>query len=319
MLAELRPDVVSVCSPAAYHKAHTLAALSAGAHVLCEKPLTPRYADAVEMFDAAKAAGRHLLVGQSMRFYNQIEAAKEFASSGELGDMYCAEAARLRRRGVPRHGLFHMREHSGGGVLYDMGTHMLDTVLWVMGNPAVVAASGVTYRKLATREEGLLTSRVESGAFAGVFNPRPYDRREFDVDDMASAFVRLEGGGSISMQVSWAANVPDSAGGVWITGTEGGVHFDPRFPEVRLIRNMGRYQVDITPKVPAPERDHPFYAHWKEVAHFVRVIRGEEELIVRREEVLNATRALEAIYQSAAEGREIRLDGAVARSMGGGA
>ncbi len=309
MLAELRPDVVSVCSPAAYHKQHTLAALRAGAHVLCEKPVTPKYEDAVEMFDAASASGRHLFVGQSMRFYNQIAAARELAASGELGEMYCAEASRLRRRGVPRHGLFHIRAHSGGGVLYDMGTHVLDTVLWVMGNPAVVAASGMTYNKLAVRDEGLLTSTVEGGAFAGVFDPRPYDIREFDVDDMAAAFLRLENGGTISMQVSWAANLPDSAGGVWIVGTEGGVQFDPRFPELKLIKNMGRYQVDIAPKIPAPEPNHPFYAHWKEVAHFIRVIRGEEELVVRRAEVLNSVRALEAIYQSAAEGREIRLNG----------
>jgi predicted dehydrogenase len=311
MLEEVRPDVVSVCSPAAYHKQHTLAALAAGAHVLCEKPLTPHYADAVEMFDAAAAARRHLFVGQSMRFYNQVEAVREFAAAGELGEMYCAQASRLRRRGVPQHGVFHIRAHSGGGVLYDMGTHVLDMVLWIMGNPTVVSASGVAFRKLAHRDEGLLTSQAESGAFAGVFEPRPYDRREFDVDDMAAAFLRLEGGGSISLQVSWAVNLPESAGGVWIAGADGGVQFDPRFPDVKLVRNLGRYQVDITPKIPPPEPNHPFYAHWKQAAHFVRVIRGEEELRVRPAEVLNATRALEGVYRSAEEGREVRLDAAV--------
>jgi predicted dehydrogenase len=315
MLEQVRPDVVSVCSPAAYHKEHTLAALRAGAHVMCEKPLTTVFCDAVEMFDTARRAGRILFVGQSMRFYNQIAAAREFAAAGELGAMYCAQAARLRRRGVPSHGLFHMKAHSGGGVLCDLGTHVLDTVLWIMGNPTVVAASGMTYQKLAPFEEGLITSEAERGAFAGLFDPRPYDAREFDVEDMASAFLRLENGGTISMQVSWAANVPDSAGGVWIAGTRGGAHFDLRNQDFRLVRNMGRYQVDITPKIPPPEPNRPFYAHWKEVAHFIRAIRGEEELIVRPAEVLNSVRALEAVYRSAAEGREIRLQDADVQSL----
>jgi predicted dehydrogenase len=307
MLEELQPDAVSVCSPAGYHREHVIAAVRAGAHVLCEKPATRCYDDAVRMFEAAEAAGKHLFVGQSMRFYNQIAAAREFAASGELGEMYCAQAARLRRRGVPTHGLFHMKAHSGGGVLCDLGTHILDTVLWIMGNPAVVAANGVTFQKLATCEEGLVTSEAEKGAFAGLFDPRPYDTREFDVEDMASAFLRLENGGSISMQVSWAANVPDAAGGVWIAGTKGGVYFDPRSADLKIVKNMGRYQVDISPKLAPPAPNHPFYAHWKEVAHFVRVIRGEEELMVRRAEVLNSVLTLESLYRSAAEGREIRL------------
>jgi predicted dehydrogenase len=307
MLDDLHPDAVSVCSPAAYHKQHTLAALRAGAHVLCEKPLVPSYDDAVELFDAAAAAHRLLFVGQSMRFYNHIAAAREFAVAGELGDMYCAEAARLRRRGIPLHGAFHIRSQSGGGVLYDTGSHILDSVLWVMGNPTVTAASAITFRKLALRDEGLLLSAAEAGSFAGTFNPRPSQEREFDVEDMATTFLRLENGGCISMQVSWAANVPDAANSVWIAGTEGGVQFDPRIPELKVVKNMGRYQTDVSPKIPAPEPDHPFYAHWKEVAHFVRAIRGEEEIIVRRAEVLNCIRALEALYRSAAEGREIPL------------
>ena len=108
-----------------------------------------------------------------------------------------------------------------------------------------------------------------------------------NVEDMASAFLRLDNGGVITLRVSWAANVPDSAGGVLIMGTQGGLEFDPRKLDLRLVKNMGRYQVDITPKLPPPQPDHPFYAHWKEIAHFVRAIRGEEELCVKKEEALN--------------------------------
>lgn len=316
MLAELEPDVVSVCTPAGCHKEQVVMALKAGAHVLCEKPLAIASADVEEMFKAAGKSKRHLLVGQSMRFYNQVFAAKEFAASGQLGEMYCADAARLRRRGVPTHGSFHVKALSGGGVLYDLGVHMLDLVLWIMGNPKVVAVSGMTYTKLANRNEGLITSAAESGAFAGGVNSRSYDYRKFDVEDMATAFLRLENGGSINLKVCWAANVPDSAGGVLIMGTDGGLSFDPRVLDLRVVRNMGRYQVDVTPKLMPPEPNHPFYAHWKEVAHFIRVINGEEELCVKKEEALNVIRSLEAIYRSAAEGREVRLDKTAGKTRG---
>lgn len=308
MLRELAPDVVSICTPAGCHKEQAIAALRSGAHVLCEKPLAIASEDASEIFSAAEESGRHLLVGQSMRFYNQVAAAKAFAADGQLGDVYCADAARLRRRGIPTHGTFHIKNLSGGGVLYDLGVHMLDMVLWIMGNPRVVAVSGATYSKIGTRNEGLITSSAESGAFAGGVSSAAYDAAKFDVEDFASAFLRLETGGHINLKVCWAANVPDSAGGVMIMGTEGGLSFDPRVLDLRVVRNMGRYQVDITPKIMPPEPNHPFYAHWNEVAHFARVIRGEEEACVKKAEVLNVMRALEAIYRSAKEGREVRLD-----------
>lgn len=308
MLKELSPDVVSVCTPAGSHKEHAEAALRAGAHVLCEKPLTITSRDAADLFKAAQESDRHLLVGQSMRFYNQVAAAKAFAAGGQLGDIYCADVARMRRRGIPTHGSFHIKELSGGGVLVDLGVHMLDTVLWVMGNPKVVAVSGATYSKIGPRNENLITSSVESGAFAGGVSSASYDAATFNVEDFASAFLRLDNGGTIHLKVCWAANIPDSAGGVMIMGTEGGLSFDPRVLDLRVIKNMGRYQVDITPKILPPEPNHPFYAHWHMIAHFVRVIKGTEEICVKKEEALNVMRALEAIYQSAKEGCEIRLD-----------
>ena len=300
MLRDLEPDIVSVCTPNCSHKEWTLAALQSGAHVLCEKPIAPGYQDAVEMYEAAEAAGKVLFVGQSVRFGNETRAAKEFADTGQLGEMYYAETSSMRRRGVPTWGMFHIKEHNAGGPIYDLSVHSLDALLWIMGNPTVVAVSGVTYTKLANRDEGLITSLADSGAPIGVFNPRPYDYREFDVEDMAAGFLRLENGAAISIKSSWAANVPPGVGGTTILGTEGGLSLRP----LTLVRNMGSYQVDVTPKVPA-DPNVPFYGHWKETRHMLNVIRGREELCVKREEVLNVIRALEGLYRSAQEGREI--------------
>jgi predicted dehydrogenase len=307
MLAESKPDIVSVCTPNCHHKQHALLALRNGAHVLCEKPMAVSLAEALEVFETADAVNRTVFVAQSLRFYNAIAAAKEFAASGQLGEMYFAETSVWRRRGVPTWGRFHIQADSGGGPLFDLGVHLLDATLWMLDNPKVVAASGTTYARLGGRDEGLLTSLAESGAPIGVFNPRPYRREEFDVEDMAAGFLRLENGATISLRVSWAANAPDGMGGTLVLGTDGGLWIDAALQEVKLLRNLGRYQVDVTPKLPAPEPNVPFYGHWKLTSHVARVLRGEEEPIVKRPEVLNVIGALEALYRSAAEGREIRL------------
>jgi predicted dehydrogenase len=172
-----------------------------------------------------------------------------------------------------------------------------------MGNPTVTAVSGVTFTRLANRDEGLATSLADSGAPLGVLTPRPYDYHDFDVEDMAAGFIRLDGGGAVAFKTSWAANIPKNTGTTMILGTEGGLVLDP----LTLVTNTGSYPVNIEPQVPS-DRNVAFSGHWEETAHFVKVIRGEEELLVRPQEVLNVMGTLDALYQSAAEGHEVRLD-----------
>lgn len=304
MLSELEPDIVSITTPNQYHKEATIEALKAGANVLCEKPITTNYADAVQMFETAKMVGKTLMVGQSSRFSNATMAAKQFAVSGQLGDMYFAETSTMRRRGIPTWGVFHMKAHSGGGPIYDLGVHMLDSLLWILGNPRVVAVSAIANNRLTKTGEQLITTLGSSGAPIGVYYPRPYDASEFDVEDFAAAFLRLETGGAIACKVSWAANIPaEGISDTLILGTKAGLRLNP----LTLYSSLGHYMADYKPLVP-PDMDVPFAGHWGETAHFVRFLRGEEELIVKPEEVLNVMRALDALYLSAEKGCEVRLD-----------
>lgn len=303
MLAALRPDIVSVCTPNAYHAQYAVAALEAGCHVFCEKPIATSLAEAQAMYAAAERAGRVLMVSQTMRWGPQQIAAKQLAQKGTLGEIYYAETAAMRRRGTPQWGQFHIKSASGGGPVYDLGVHILDSLLWIMGNPRVTAVSAVTYAKLARQDEQLLTSLAASGAPVGVYNPRPFARAEFDVEDMAAAFIRLETGATIAFKTSWAANVPDGWGGTMIVGDRAGLQFDP----LTLHGAVGAYQADITPLVPS-QPDIPFYGHWLAAEHLLHVLRGQQELIVQPAEVLNVMRTLDAIYRSAAAGHEVALD-----------
>jgi predicted dehydrogenase len=301
MLATLKPDIVSICTPNVYHKQWTIAALEAGAHVLCEKPIATNYQDAVEMFDTAQRMGKMLYVAQTSRFRNQNRAVKQLVAAGRLGELYFAEAAYIRRRGIPTWGKFHMKEHNAGGPLWDLGVHILDFLFWTMGNPRVVSVSGMTYTKIGNRDEGLVPSPSESGAHGGLFTPRPYDYREFDVEDFATGYIRLEKGATLLIKVSWAVNLPDSSN-ILIAGTAGGI----QLPPLKLLTNQDGYQVEVTPKVP-PDLEVAFAGHYELAANFVKALRGEEEMVVKREEVLNVTRTIEGLYQSALEGKEIKI------------
>ncbi|MBD3184497.1 gfo/Idh/MocA family oxidoreductase [Candidatus Poribacteria bacterium] len=303
MLDEAKPDIVSICTPNAYHKEQAIGALQSGAHVLCEKPISTSYDNSVEMFNEAEKAGKVLFVGQSSRFSNRSKAAKEIAEAGRLGTMYYAETYYLRRRGTPTWGQFHMKKHSGGGPVYDLGVHMIDLLFWIMGNPKVKAVSSMTYTVFGNRKEGLLTSLADSGAPLGVLTPRKFSSNEFDVEDMAAGFIRLENDATVAFKTSWAANIHQNTGHTMILGDKGGLVLDP----LTLVTNMGSYQVNINPQVPG-DRKVDFSGHWEETDHFIKVLKGEEEIIVKKEEVLNVIKTLDALYKSAEEGKEIWVE-----------
>ena len=151
MLALGEIDAVSVCTPNFQHKQPVLDAFAAGKHVLCEKPLALNTDEGAEMVAAGRAAGRQLQVGYNLRFGPGAQSVKRFINDGKLRpDIYYARAQALRRRGIPSHGHFTDKAKQGGGPLIDIGAHVLDLSLWLMGFPKPVSVSGQTQAKVRT-------------------------------------------------------------------------------------------------------------------------------------------------------------------------
>lgn len=287
MLARERPDVVSVCVANALHEEMTIAALEQGAHVLCEKPLAPTVAAAERMFAAARRTGRALMAAQNYRWSPATMAIKAAVDAGQLGHIYYAEATALRRMGIPSWGDFHRSELSAGGPLLDIGVHMLDQTLWLMGNPRGQRVSAVTDRRFGHRPE-IATLRGNA-----------WDPEKFDVEDFAAAFIRLEGGAAIVLRASWAAHLEFSQlMSTRLIGTEAGATTDP--PAIYRLRGGLPTEEKFT-NLP-PDR-----AYELEIAHFLAVARGETEPLVREEETMNVQRILNAAYESAAQGREVEV------------
>jgi predicted dehydrogenase len=287
MIEREKPDSVHVLLPNAAHREPVLFALAAGANVLCEKPIATSTAEAREMFDAAKAAGRTLMAAQSWRFESPSRAIKHLIDAGELGEIYYGEATAMRRMGIPMWGLFHYKEHSHGGALLDIGVHMLDLAIWLMGNPKPVRVSSMVTAKFGKRPE-----------FAKMLR-NAWDPEKFDVDDFSISLVHFANGASLILRVSWAAHIPDEQlFDVRVLGTEAGVTLAPPM----LYRTSDGIPIDGKLQIDAGS------GYEREIAHWLKVLSGEAEPIVKREETMNVQRILDAAYRSAEQGREVTVE-----------
>lgn len=223
---------VHVLTPNVSHCEITCAALEAGKHVMCEKPMAANVADAQKMMDTAKRTGKLFTVGYQYRFIDSHYTMKRFCDAGYLGDIYYAEAKALRRRGVPTWGVFTDKEKQGGGPLIDIATHALDLTLWMMDNYEPKSVTGVTFEKL-----GKYLGPDEQGNTMGVWDPE-----SFEVEDSAFGFVTMKNGALINVKASWALNILDSGGMVTLCGTKGGL--DSGREGVRLNRvDLGKQTV----------------------------------------------------------------------------
>lgn len=192
MLAIEALDVVSLCVPNKYHLPLTLAAINAGCHVLCEKPMALSAAEGQQMLSAAHAAGKRLMINFSYRFSAQSRALKAQVDAGFFGDFYFGRSVWHRRRGMPGFGgWFGQKALAGGGPLIDLGVHRLDLALWLMGYPQPTWVMGSTYDPLAR------AAAAQSG-------------KAFDVEDLAAGFIRFENGATLVLEASWAAHIREA-------------------------------------------------------------------------------------------------------------
>ncbi|ATC65836.1 oxidoreductase [Nibricoccus aquaticus] len=291
LLARADVDAVTIALPNHLHAPIALEALRAGKHVLLEKPMATNASDATELMHEATTRGLKLMVGQNARFAPEVQTARRLIAEGALGEVYHAKTAWTRRAGIPRIGSwFTQKKFAGGGSCYDIGVHGLDRCLHLMGEFDVVSVSGQTYSKLGPLGQG-----------AGTWGHGDIDPTAvFDVDDLAVALLKLRSGRSVLLESSWAAHQEDADfNGTQLFGTAGGLIFPP----LRLFRpgkyGYSREQVEATPDFVNPNR----------MAHFVDVVLGRVESYVPLAESVAVQRILDAIYASAATGREVRLDG----------
>jgi predicted dehydrogenase len=283
-------EAVSICTPNFLHEPMVCAALAAGKHVLCEKPLAATLEQGERIAATARASDRVCMVGFSRRYRDDSRAVKALVESGELGEIYHARTGWLRRRFNPSvRGWFLSKALSGGGPLIDLGVHMLDLALWLMGSPKAVSVSGaVSYR---------FGERLGRGA-------------PVDVEDLASAYVRLDNGAVIILETSWYS-FSGATDHIFceLLGTRGGAKIDlgttSPTPPVEVYVDRGSVPLVATPVIPAADQTTVSFSN--EVAEFIAAIQEERAPASTVEQGLEILRILDAIYRSAEAGAEVRL------------
>lgn len=300
LLADKSIDVVHVLTPNNLHAPMTVAALQAGKHVMCEKPMAKTVEGAQAMLEAAEKSGKLLTIGYQNRFREDARYLYEACRRGELGDIYFAKAHALRRAAVPTWGVFLDAEAQGGGPLIDIGTHALDLTLWMMDNYQPKYVVGTTYRELAENRDKALANSFGK-----------WDINEFTVEDSAFGFIVMKNGATIFLESSWALNTLDiGEAKTTLCGTLGGADMKDG---LRINgQKYGKHFID-TPQLGASGVD--FYAGESvdpgemETRVFYNAILKGEPLVVEAAQALVVTEILNAIYQSAKTGKPVFFEG----------
>jgi predicted dehydrogenase len=259
-------DAVFVCTPHHLHTEHALAAIKAGKHVLCEKPLTITTREGLAVVEAAEQAGLTLGVAYYRRFYPVMEMLRAVVRSNRLGTITSAHMV-CRTYSVPPkpaagtapawRGVI---SQAGGGALTDAGSHRLDLLFWLFGDASHVTAS---VRHVETWTES---------------------------EDQANVMIEFASGVIATLDQSNCSHTPEDS--ITIHGTEG-TAVVPNLEGTTLTLQLGKDTdtLEVAPRSPATHR--PL------VADFVRSLLDGGPVRVPGDDALRTTQLIELAYAAA--------------------
>jgi len=274
LLSDEEIDAVDICTPNFLHAPMATAALEAGKHVLCERPLARSADEAGAMVRAAKKADRVLMCAVQHRFRPDAQLLRKFVDKGDLGEIFFAKAGWLRQRTEWDSDEWRrQKRESGGGVVLDLGFQMLDQALWILGGPKVESVTASVHRS-----------------------------RKGEVEDSATAFLRLGSGATLTLELTWGLLMEKDFSYLNLFGSGGAALLNP----LRIHKGMHGNLVNVTPAMDTARHQ---YKHSMEaqVAHFAESLRKGVKPMGSADEILPVMELMDAVYRSADQGKEVRL------------
>ena len=291
MLALPELDAVSVTTWNSEHASCTIAALKAGKHVLCEKPMATNVEDAVAMQKAAEESGKLLMIGFVRRFGDDMKLIEDFKAADYFGDIYYTKATYLRRNGNPM-GWFGDKKRSGGGPLIDLGVHVIDFVRYALGNPKPISVYGATFKKLGARTN-IKTPK-------GYVSASATENDVCDVEDLATAMLRFDNGAVLQIEASFSLNIEKDEGDIKLFGSKAGVTVGD---SMKFISEVNDYMADVEIKANSSMNFDKIFI--EEINHFVDCIINGTECKNPARDGIEIMKILTAIYESAETGHEV--------------
>jgi predicted dehydrogenase len=284
---EKEMDAVSICTPNGLHAPNTIAALEAGKHVMVEKPMAMNAKEGKQMVEAAKKAGKHLIVGFQYRFSPQSQLVREYCQTGQLGKIMYVRCQALRRRGIPNWGVFGRKDLQGGGPMIDIGVHILEAAHYCIGSPNPITCTGNTWTFMGNKP-----SSVRS-------NWPNWDHKTYTVEDMATGMIRFETGTMLTIEASFVAHIEKDIFNFQVMGENGGVNWETS----QIFHDVGGYMLNSTPGY-VGQWDH----FKKKMEHFVAVCRDGAPNESDGNAGLMVQQMLDGVYASAEAKREVIID-----------
>lgn len=277
MLKKSDVDAVDICTPNYLHAPMAIAALRSGRDVLCEKPIARTAREAEQMVETAEKHDRILMAAMNNRFREDAQTLQKFVSAKELGDVQIVKAGWLRRATDWKdRGWFTERVKSGGGALLDLGTPLLDLAVWISA------------------------LKKPTGVSCSVFGKKGKD----SVEDSACAMVRFADGACLMLEVNWNLRDPRDVVYLQIYGSKGAGILTP----LQVHKSIQGVLVNVTPAI---SRNKNYYkeSYQAEIDHFIQCVRKQKTPMASGRDALQTMRIADAMYESAATGKEVALTG----------
>ena len=294
LLARDDVDAVDVCLHNRLHAPVTIAALEAGKHVYCEKPMAATFPEAQSMYDTAQRTGRKLHIQLATLYDAETRAAQRIIAAGHLGRIYYAKSSHYRRRGRPfvdGYGTaqFVQQKTAAGGALLDMAVYHISRMMFLLGNPPLCTVSGATYQ-----ETDMYPDRRE--------------RSGYDVEELGLGLVRLEGGITLFLEESWAIHL-DRASGDEIVGHQGGLRLDP----FGYFTTLADVEMNATFEVKSADWrwhqcDETTAGYDNSQRHWIWALLGRIPLWDTAGLALKTAQITEGLYRSSQQGREVTAE-----------
>jgi predicted dehydrogenase len=302
-------DAVDVCLHNNFHAPLTIAALQAGKHVYCEKPIAGSYMDGLTMVEAARDSGKMLHIQLSTLYKKETKAAKALIDDGQLGRLFHARSNGFRRRGRPYvdgFGTSHFTKKAtaGGGALIDMGVYHISQMLYLLGSSEVERMTGRMFQEMEMDRQ----RREDSG---------------FEVEELALGFVNFKNGVSLDIFEAWAVHLGGVEGSS-IIGSKGGI----RLPSYHSGEQTGEFSfhttvadLDLNSTIDLDRMDIRRHrmnatedAFDSSQRHWIAALQGRVALLPTADIALVTQLISEGLYMSHALGREVTTDEVAAAS-----
>ena len=298
LLADESINNVRVLTQNRCHCEITCAALEAGKHVLVEKPMCITPEEAKLMLDARDRSGKLLAVGYQFKFSNEAMYARAETEAGNFGEIYFGKCRSLRRRGVPTWGVFTQKEEQGAGPLFDIGTHALDMMLYVMDNYEPKMVVGAMHDKMK-----------DEPRCANPFGE--WDVDKFNVETSAFGFITMKNGATVILECSWLLNTLEGTGPKFLlAGSKAGADTFTG----KLLINTVKHNRQTVEEPDFKAGGVSFFdgtaanMNDLEQRNFIDAILGKAELVNTADRAAVVTNILAAIKESAESGKPVYFD-----------